>query len=414
MAIAPKPPLRGTLSLSTRSWVRTAIAAAVVGAVLFARRPEAIYRPQFWAEDMLFLIGAEKWGVASWWTPQAGYFQLIPRLVAWIAKFFDPALQPSIFLAGWLAVTLLTVQSCFSYRHDLPHKRLLAAALVLVPHTGEVFFNLTNAQWIAAIGLWLTTQKRDPTSHADWVADLSWIVFAGLSGPFILLALLLFVIRAMQRQTLNSTMLLAGAALVGAAQGWTILRSPPAAAFAEPVYILRLCAMASLRLPLNTFFGDILAHAARPTLILTGFGLMSLLVGQVIADRELRRATAPMLLFLAASVAAAEYRMRFDLWGDGDLINGDRYFFIPKVLLLWTSIVLAGRASHASGRQFGALLLACALAFNAPRLQFQPLPDRHWYEQCPNIRAGRDIEVTINPGWRFHYRRGSPASNGPY
>ena len=400
--------------MATRRWPRVTIAVAAVTAVLFFRRPEAIYRPQFWAEDMLFLIGAEKWGIASWWTPQAGYFQLIPRLVAWIASFLDPLLQPSVFLGGWFTVLLPTVQSCFSRRHDLPHKPLLAAALVLVPHTGEVFFNLTNAQWIAALGLFLTTEKRDPTTHAEWAADLSWIVFAGLSGPFILLMLLPFIVRAVQRQTVASALLLSGAALIGAPQGWFILRSPAAATFVEPVHVQRLCSMASLRLPLNTFFGAALGQATRPTLILTGFGILALIIGQVTADRNVRRSTSAMLLLLVALVVAAEYRMRFDLWGDGDLVNGDRYFFIPKVLLLWTVIVLVGRGGYMLARWSGAILLICALVFNAPRFRFPSLPDRHWYQICPDIRAGHEVEVMVNPGWRFHYLRGSAISNGPY
>lgn len=389
------------------------VAATVVG-VLFARRPEAIYRPQFWAEDMLFLIGAEKWGIASWWTPQAGYFQLIPRLVAWSASFLDPLLQPSAFLVAWFAVMLLTVQSCFSHRHDLPHKPLLAAALVLVPHTGEVFFNLTNAQWIAAIGLFLTTMKRDPTNGSDWISDLSWLVFAGLSGPFIILALPLLVFRAVRRKTVESTFLLVGAALVSTAQGWSILRNPPAMTFVEPVHVQRLFAMAALRLPLNAFFGAALVHGARSILILAGCSVLGLLVSQVIISGGNRILIAAILFFLAASVAAAEFRMRFDLWGDGDLINGDRYFFIPKVLLLWSTIVLYHRAKYRLVRFSLALLLGCAVAFNAPGFQFQPLPDRHWYAMCPDIRAGHEVEITINPGWRFRYRRGSATSNGPY
>ncbi len=185
-------PARKRLSTGARAGL--VIVAGLV--LLFFRRPDAFTRPEFWAEDFMFMLAAERSGLASLFAPQAGYLHLIPRLIAWPASYLDPSIQPGFYLLGWLVVTFAVVFACFSPRLDLPLKPLLAAAVLIVPHTGEVFFTPTNAQWVAALGILLTILKSDPRRPREWATDLAFVVVAGLSGPFSIFCLPLFFVRA--------------------------------------------------------------------------------------------------------------------------------------------------------------------------------------------------------------------------
>jgi hypothetical protein len=382
--------------------------------VLFGRRPDAFFRPQFWAEDFVFLTGAEKVGFASFARPQAGYLHFIPRLIAWPATWIDPAWQPALFVAGWLAVALTIVYACLSPRHTLPLKPWLAAAVLLVPHSGEVFFTPTNAQWAAALGLLLTLAKVDPVRASDWLADLGILFFAGLSGPFIIFAVPLFAFRAVQRKTAASRWLAGVALALAGTQGWFIGHEAPDREFVGPFAALGLCANVCFRLPGNLFFGALLTGTTSKVIVIAlGAGVLGF-VGFAAFRSEQHRATLGSFLgFVVLLLTCTTLRKRFDLWGYGDIANGDRYFFIPKVVLLWTvGIVFATQRVRWIKWAAGTLMVS-SLACNAPRFQFTPLKNFGWYERCPEIRAGHEIEITINPGWKFRYQRGSHASAGP-
>jgi hypothetical protein len=160
--------------------------------VLYFRRKDAFLNPQFWGEDFFFLLDAEKMGMSAFTVPAGGYLHLLPRIIAWCATYLDPVLQPGAFLLYSLIVTFGVVLLCLSERHPLPCKPWLAVAVLVVPHSGEVFLTPTNLQWIAALGLVLTAIAKDPVKPLDWVIDVAVLVLAGLSGPFVIFALPLF------------------------------------------------------------------------------------------------------------------------------------------------------------------------------------------------------------------------------
>jgi len=397
------------MKLVTRDWQRRPYWVVAIGLlVLFVRRPYAFLRPEFWAEDFVFLLDAEKFGLASFVMPQAGYLHLIPRTIAWMGSYLDPFLQPGFFLIGWLIVAFSVVFSCLSRRHDLPLKPLLAAVVLIVPHTGEVFFNPTNAQWLAALGLLLTILKKDPLSTFDWVTDLIFVFFAGLSGPFIILALPLFFLRAWQRRTSRSFIFLGFALLLAGVQGWFVAHAGPDHEFSGPFSLFNLFATVSYRLPTNLFFGAWITGSSSQILIMAIAAGLTVFFGFAIYNgRRFRDENLKFFFFIVLLLAATTARKRFDLWGWGDVENGDRYFFIPKVLLLWVTIVAFAAQTRRGMRLALLLLLVCSTLSNIPRLRFRQLPDTRWYALCPEIRAGHEVEVTINPGWKFKYRRDS-------
>ncbi len=383
--------------------------------ILLGRRPDAFFHPQFWAEDFVFLLGAEKMGFASIVRPQAGYLHLLPRLIAWSARWFDPALQPALFVGGWLVVALTVIYACLSPRHALPLKPWLAGAVLLVPHSGEVFFNPTNAQWVASLGILLTVIKTDPARRRDWLADLGMIFCAGLSGPFIIFAVPLFVLRAAQRKSTASRVLCGLALVLAATQAWFVWHDTPDREFTGPFILVGLFANVCFRLPCNLFFGALVTGAVSKTVVIAlGLSILGFIGFAVWRTRPHRTTLLGFCGFLTLLLASTTLRKRFDLWGYGDLANGDRYFYIPKVVLLWmVGVVFA--TQHVRWIKWAACaLLVSTLACNAPRFRFAPFTDYRWGSLCPDIRAGRQVEVRINPGWKFRYVRGSPDSFGPF
>lgn len=394
------------------------LAAIAVGAValLLLRRPDAFLRPQFWAEDFLFLIDAETQGAGALFVPRAGYLHALPRLAGLVATGLDPVLQPAIFLLAWLAAAFVVVGSCLSSRLDLPAPARLGciAAFVLVPHSGEVFFNPTNAQWVAALALLLTALKAEPARRRDWLVDGGVILVAGFSGPFALAALPVFAWQAACRRRRASFLRLALVAVPAAVQAAIALRGPADTEFSGPFSATGLVASLVYRIPGVVLLGpEGVRGITREAAWVVAFVCAGLL-GLVIQRTRAQRSTlVAILLFGAVVIAMTALRKRPDLWAYGDVANGDRYFFIPKVLLLWF-VVIAGAAAHRRWlRRSAGALLVVALVLNAGQFRFRPYRDYGWYELAPRIRRGETVVVTVNPDWEFNYRRGAKDAGGP-
>jgi hypothetical protein len=76
--------------------------------------------------------------------------------------------------------------------------------------------------------------------------------------------------------------------------------------------------------------------------------------------------------------------------------NGDRYFFLPHVLLAWL-LVIACVQLRGWRRLLPALLLAASLASNLRYLRAPPLHDYAWAAHVQPIRDGEAFEIPINP-----------------
>ena len=136
----------------------------LAGVVLLIRKTDAFLNPQFWAEDFWpFFVDANAIGEIIWYQYN-GYHHLFPRIIAWGSAFFDPRFQPALYVLFSLGITLGVVLQVLSSRHDLKGKMWCALAIVAVPHTGEVYLNPTNLQWITALALLITLFKKDPVS----------------------------------------------------------------------------------------------------------------------------------------------------------------------------------------------------------------------------------------------------------
>ena len=384
-------------------------AAGAVLLVLFLRRPESFLHPQFFAEDgAVFYMGADRdpWG--SVMSPYAGYLHLAARLVAAACSGLNPLLIPAAYFTASIGAVLLLTLALFSPRVGLPLPGLLALGLVLAPHTGEVFDNLTNLQWIGSIGLIVLLIARDPERPAQWLADLGCAAVISLSGVFSVLFAPLFAARAGVRRTLASVALALVVCACGMIQAGEFLRFPAQPA-PNPVTPVLALATFGHRVWLGLLSPPALADGApiwaRAAAGAAGLALLAALGLASGASRARRMVLASALSLL---VAAAIYRFRGEILALASVRNGDRYFFVPKVCIIWILILGMRRASAL--RWLSGALLAALLANTCLTFRFERWKDYDWPYWAGRIAKEERVVVPVNPeGFTFTYERPRPA-----
>lgn len=360
--------------------------------LLFLRRPDALLHPQFWAEDAMFLVDAMTYGFAPR-LPYSGYLHLLPRASASVAVL-APALQwPLILNLIAFVFTAAVFLRWTSRRIDVPGRLWLPPALALVPHTGEVFINVTNLQWITAFALLAVLVSRPPQSAREFTSDALWVVVAGLSGPF---CLILLPVLAMNLWTHRSG-LARGLQLlwlaVSGLQAWVLLHAPGAGANHEPVQAFNGLAVLARRWVGQVLVGRLPIPPA--LVLLASAALLTWLAIHLRRHARLDAIEPKLILAGLLLLAAAAYKARFDQWSYDDFENGDRYFFIPRVLLVWCVVLLVARG--AVSRWVGGGLLAALLIFNLPYLRVPAAIDHGWPDYARKIDAGQPVVVPILP-----------------
>ena len=364
-------------------------------ALIALRKSDSLLNPQFWAEDGgLFFIEAERYG--GWhqlFRSYEGYLHFLPRLIAALGTPLPLTLVPAFYACSALAITGLIAWWLQSPRISLPGGAVAVIALAAVPHTGEVYLNLCNLQWITALGLFALVLTEDATTSAVRAGEIALLVVTGLSGPFIILALPLFAWRGWARRSLWSYILLFTALVCAAAHlsGLLTRAAPTDTTTWAP---LQHAAVIGRRVIVTLFFGEL----SFPKIVCAVFAFATTLV--LAATLWRRRSLAPGgLLLLAAALfvlAATGYKVRPDTWTLSELGNGDRYFFIAKIVFVW---LIAALAVTSGPRLHPALLalLVLPLIVNATRFIFPPAPDQNWAASCALIARGQPVWVPILP-----------------
>jgi len=381
--------------------------AAAVLLILFLRRPESFVRPQLFAEDGgVFYLDASRdpWGSVG--VPYAGYLHLLARLVAALCSPLDPLLVPLAYFAVSVAAVAALTLALFSRRVGLCRPGLFALGIVLAPHTGEVFDNLTNLQWITALGLVVLLLARDPGSPAQWLLDAVFAAVVSLSGIFSILLAPLFVARAAARRTAASVATACLVAAGGAVQAYEIAHHPLPSAPSDTTPLLALATYGHriwldlLATPAVADGASVRARAAAGAL---GLAFLAALCAGAGAART-RGALAAASLIL---VGAAIYKYRGDIVMLSIVHNGDRYFFVPKVCMIW--ILILGLRGRPALRWLCGVLLAAILLNTGLNFRFERWKDFHWPYWVERMAEEKRVEVPLNPeGYTFTYEKPRP------
>jgi hypothetical protein len=382
----------------------------LIGAVLLAlRKPWALHTPQLWAEDgSIFLTQDEQMGVRAWWEPYNGYLHLLPRLIAWIASHTaDPAWWPAIYNGLAFSATVALFARMASRRVELPAKPWLMLTFVLVVGTGEVLINVTNLQWVTAFFLVLQLFTAPASTVAQRIADILILLLIGLNGPFAIVFLPLFAWRAWRERQPDTLWALLSVGFCAAVQGWLMMRTGPGMNLHtgnEPFAPFRFLSIIGSRLVTWPLFGP---NAVRSWprwvhVAIAVFAIAPFLVWAMRRDSR-RRWRAMVVATFCLITVASMYRARADTWSDDNLVNGDRYFYIPRVLLAWLLVWefdARPRAVAWTARAFAGF----AVLIHAPRFVLPAPTDYHWAEHCDPIRRGVPANIyTLPEGWWIEY-----------
>ena len=170
---------------------------AASAALIAARRPDVVIRPQFWAEDgMVWYASAHNdpsW-LDSILAPYGGYLQLFPRLAGLVVQPVDLARAP--LLMNVLALLIQAMAPAFflsdRFARVVPgraRRLVLSLVLVAVPNMMEIHANVTNSQVHLALLAFLVLIAAPAPSAAWRIFDVICLLVSGLSGPFCILLL---------------------------------------------------------------------------------------------------------------------------------------------------------------------------------------------------------------------------------
>jgi hypothetical protein len=378
----------------------TVLAAA---ALLVARAPDAFTMPQFWAEDATeFFVTARQHGLASVPMPYSGYLHLGPRLVAWAASLLPPLYAPAAYLAAAVGATLWTVALIAGERCTLPFRSLAALGTIWVPHTGEVFANLTNVQWLLPLGVLATCLSQPTASAAGTVLERLYLLLFAFSGPFsiILLPVIAGRLHASRTDRIEWRRWLANGAicLAGAiAQAVLILRTGN---------LLPVLGPSGPALPAFILFDRLFASAIPwpdPVVQMQGGILMIACCAAALAWPGPKLQRLAIAWVMLAVIAAVLWRFRSAMPMMDGRTNGDRYFYISHVMVTWLLLGLLGAGGRFRwvGRAVAATglgLVATAAAAAIPR---PPQADYQWEKQARQIGTGQDMVLHVAPGWHL-------------
>ena len=388
---------------------RPALLVACCALLLFLRKPWALHTPQFWAEDgEIFMKQDDAFGARAILIPYNGYLHLLPRLIAWVARVSaDVAWWPAIYNGLAFALSVGVFARLASRRVELPAKPWLMLAFVLVVGTGEALINVTNLQWFVAFFLLLQLFTTRPATPAQRLGDLAIIVAVGLSGPFAIVFAPLFAWRAWRERNADNFVTLAGVVACAAVQGWLVTRhgaSLSMEAATQPFRPGTLFAILGTRLVTWPVLGP---WAVRAWPLWVHAVLAAVVIGPLLAWALRADPRRPVRAIVAAAfvlvTAACAYRVRADTWQSDDLVNGDRYFYVSRVLLAWLLILEFDARPRAIAYAARALCVI-GVVMHLPHFIIPAPIDYKWAEHCDPIRRGVPANIhTLPEGWFIDY-----------
>ncbi len=374
--------------------------AALVLLLTFARRPDLVFVPQFWADDgTAFYQQAMDKGFGSFFVAHGGYYHTVIRIAALIGAVVPVRFAPHWYFAVSVAVLLFVSCVLFSPRLPIKYPTLMALCLGLVPHGGEVYLVLCNIHFYFALLLVLILISDPPESKRQYAFDTALLVLLGLTGPFSLIFFPLFAWRAVREKApaLKVRALLIG---VTAAIQLTQVLGARAAADASRLNPENVLEILGRRLLAPLVMGPFVELSA-PGFTLGIFAVVLLaflaLALWVSPNRK------PLYFFAAALsvIASALFVSRAIPESLYNLFSQDRFFFPPLVLTMWCLVQALDSKKWAVWPSAVLLLVAGARTVGQPQYHIFAMQNLRWAESSRCIGGPTPCTVPINPLGRW-------------
>ncbi|CAB3687708.1 hypothetical protein [Achromobacter pestifer] len=356
-----------------------------------------------WAEDgSVFINDAQRLGVASIWQAYQGYLHAYPRIVAYLAGFVDLSFRPLVLLAGWciayvfMAYTL--IQRSWTLGVSAIGTAILLMAVAIQPNVGEVFFTLTNTQWLLAAGFAIILLTGDANSLGFKPYRLLGLSILGLTGPFSVVILPVLTLRALYFKDLSANAWIYVTTLFCACiQAAVLLNSPRLAVNGGSIDLLSWAvgfgrlAFFSVDAPLG-WAGAITLWIAMIVGIASHWAAGG--TARTTAVQGVMLTVMALLLLLASMYSAKSNVAAVIVLG-----SGSRYTWVPYTLILFALWIFTKR-SLVCQLLIGAIWLAIALPVahrdTQSSLQFGPFADFSKYQ---NVVIPLHPLVPEFPGW---------------
>jgi len=252
----------------------------------------------------------------------------------------DPRWLPALYNGAAFLIWVAVIARCWAPRLELPAKAWLPVAFLFAAHTTEVVFVLTNVIWITPFLLLQQVFMRPPARWWGRLLELVLLGVAALTGPFVIILWPLFAWSFWRRRTGYSAAVLTVVTLAGLIQLGCVGQVPAgenhlALALDMPGQVFARITQRIVALSL----GGVPFALALSTGVLIGIGIAVILLWLMAArhppvDRAIWCAVS---FALVAMIAASLYRGPPNSY----IGFGDRYYFIPRVLVGWLLIWLA-------------------------------------------------------------------------
>ena len=408
-------------------WIAAIFVAAI--AIVVSRRPDAFLNAQFYIEDgqQWFATAHEMGGFRAILEPSyRGYLHTVPRLGALAAVCVPLAWSPLVMNACAVGVAAVTpaflVSSRCSTLFESRAVRFAAALLyAALPGAWTMMANMTFTQWhVAMLGAFVLV-ARPARSRAGWAFDVTATALCGLSGPTPIFLVPIAAVVWWRRRDRWSATMLAITSATAAIQALSIVATADAAEGNAPLgaSVWTLSNLIATKIVLVMIAGEsglrqLAAGAnAAPTMAVAGVAALSVVGAALMALVAWRGGIAWQLLFAfallitAGSLAWPPASLHSELGYWETLAvpgNGNRYFFVPIVVLV-TGLVRLAADRERWARIVGLALLAIVV-LGGVRGDWRepPLRDygyRQYVEAYDLAQPGDKVQFVHPPGWSF-------------
>jgi len=388
--------------------------------IFVARRPDAIFHAQFYAEDGRdWFANAYNLGwFAALLRPQDGYFQTLPRLGASLSLLMPFVYAPLVMNLIAILVQALPVNILLASQSSgwgsLRFRAVLAAVYVALPNCGEISCGITESQWVLAFCAFLALVACPPRSAGIQVFDIAVLLLCGITGPFSFFFLPIAMFLLWRSRTgwrwitaalfCLTTLLQIGAFFLGN-RG---VRHPILTG-ASPVWFIRIL---SGSIYMGTLIGgnEIGLRSGRSAFIfllcvaVAGTGIVAVCFAKANVEMKLLLVFSAMIF--AATLVAPNLRPIPGLtgWQELTVAPGIHYWFFPTLAFAW-SLLWCFRQPAQSLTVVSAplLFLMCfGMVRDSRRPAFTNLHFAAYAEQLKDAPAGSAVTIPINPvGWNM-------------
>lgn len=392
-------------------------------AIVASRRPDAIFNPQFWAEDgKVWYADSYNVGISSLLWPHNGYFCSLPRLTATLAQCVSLCRAPLLFNLSALLWTILPLQLLVSSRLStvatLSTRLVLGFLYLSLPNTAEIHANLTNSQWYLALLGFMAVISALPRTWGWRCFDLLVIALCSLTGVFVVMLTPLAAKLWWKRREPWRLVVLLTLASGCVAQGLSALSStlshaphfqrPPAHLGATPAFLAKILAD-------QVFLGPVVGRNALCfnhsccAVVVAGIGTALVAYALLKGPLELKLFVVFGASIFVASLAWPHSLDPAPVWQIMAAGGGTRYFFVPMLgfvaTLVWT---LRGQAPRAL--RFFAVLALCLMYFGIVRdwrcPRYADLSFRDYASRFESLPPGTVFTIPLNPpGWAMRLVR---------